>query len=122
QDSCKTRLKAPQTHQRVTGKLQNKSAAPTAIGTAGNEAGHLGGKTSNKNIGLSPAAQWALLFVNFHSDSAEPVLPLVAAARERDIAVREQIERGEFDREPRADFAARMAHNEFLYGIRRRVR
>jgi hypothetical protein len=62
------------------------------------------------------------LFLNMHQAPAEPVLPLVAAARDRNIAVRDRIERGDFEVEPRADFAARLARVEFGAGIRRRGR
>lgn len=102
---------------------EKETAAPTAIGTAGNElGGHLGGLTETETTPERARAQWSLLFVNMHHGAAEPALPLVAAARARSIEVRDRVERGEFEREPRADFAARLARVEFGAGIRRRAR
>ena len=102
--------------------LENETAAPTAIGTAGNELGRFGRLTTSDDTGPSPAKQWSVLFLNMHRAAVEPVLPQVAAARQRDQASRERIERGEFEVEPRADFAARLARVEFGGGVRRRAR
>jgi hypothetical protein len=87
----------------------------------GNDDAQAAKQSDREGTRREPSRQAAkFLFIDFHT-ATEPTLPQVAAARERDRQVRDRIERGVFAPEDRADFAARMARNEFLNGIKRRA-